>query len=368
MEKGQLFLLIKECSRKEGNWKSPLVNITGGFPGGARGEEPAWWCRRRKRPLVRGYRRSPGGRNGDRLQYSCPENSMGKGAWRAAVHAITDSDVTEHTRPHAQNRSVSCDQKQPRRECRSTQEAGTGSLGSSCLPTRGSLQTTISPPQLHVSLLWQGGQSRFPSLESCRGVSLPSHWEMGTCSPLKAFQAPVSRGASLLYKATNCPGSTQCSRTQRLSIRWPWSLAHPPSPTQPPELEDAKSTQTSDSGNLVSNPVSCLWWSASGTKLSAFLYHEIFRKTSALQAALLAFKMVTNRTQRLLLSISCLLWNSQRSTSKGDDIFFLGSVTMVVQMVKNLSAVQETWVWSLGREDPLKKVMATHSRILVWEI
>ena len=37
-------------------------------------------------------------------------------------------------------------------------------------------------------------------------------------------------------------------------------------------------------------------------------------------------------------------------------------------MVKNPLAVQETWVRSLGREDPLEKEMATHSSILVWKI
>ena len=37
-------------------------------------------------------------------------------------------------------------------------------------------------------------------------------------------------------------------------------------------------------------------------------------------------------------------------------------------VVKNLSAVQEMWVQSLGWEDTLEKEMATHSSILVWEI
>ena len=37
-------------------------------------------------------------------------------------------------------------------------------------------------------------------------------------------------------------------------------------------------------------------------------------------------------------------------------------------MVKNLSVLQETWVLSLGREDPLEEGMATHSSILVWRI
>ena len=40
----------------------------------------------------------------------------------------------------------------------------------------------------------------------------------------------------------------------------------------------------------------------------------------------------------------------------------------MTQTVKNLSAVQETWVRSLGREDPLEEGMATHSNILAWRI
>ena len=36
--------------------------------------------------------------------------------------------------------------------------------------------------------------------------------------------------------------------------------------------------------------------------------------------------------------------------------------------VKNLPAVQETWLQSLGQEDPLEKGMATHSGILAWRI
>ena len=37
-------------------------------------------------------------------------------------------------------------------------------------------------------------------------------------------------------------------------------------------------------------------------------------------------------------------------------------------MVKNLPAMQETWVLSLHQEDPLEKGMATHSSILAWKI
>ena len=38
----------------------------------------------------------------------------------------------------------------------------------------------------------------------------------------------------------------------------------------------------------------------------------------------------------------------------------------MAQMVKNLPAMQESWVQSLGREDPLEKGMAAHSSILAW--
>ena len=42
--------------------------------------------------------------------------------------------------------------------------------------------------------------------------------------------------------------------------------------------------------------------------------------------------------------------------------------SLVTQMVKNLLAMQETWVWSLRQKDPLEKGMATHSSLLSWKI
>ena len=42
--------------------------------------------------------------------------------------------------------------------------------------------------------------------------------------------------------------------------------------------------------------------------------------------------------------------------------------SLVAQMVKSLSAMQETRVWSPGKEDPLEKEMASHSSILAWKI
>ena len=42
--------------------------------------------------------------------------------------------------------------------------------------------------------------------------------------------------------------------------------------------------------------------------------------------------------------------------------------SLVAQRLKRLPAIQESWVRSLGREDPLEREMATHSSILAWRI
>ena len=42
--------------------------------------------------------------------------------------------------------------------------------------------------------------------------------------------------------------------------------------------------------------------------------------------------------------------------------------SLIAQLVKNLPAMQETWVRFLGGEDPLEKEMASHSRLLAWRI
>ena len=52
---------------------------------------------------------------------------------------------------------------------------------------------------------------------------------------------------------------------------------------------------------------------------------------------------------------------------QGHKSLYLAS-TLVAQLVKNLPAMLETWVQSLGWEDPLEKGKATHSSILAWRI
>ena len=47
--------------------------------------------------LITGSGRSPGGGDGNPLQYSCLENSMDRGAWQATVLRVTELDATEVT-------------------------------------------------------------------------------------------------------------------------------------------------------------------------------------------------------------------------------------------------------------------------------
>ena len=60
-----------------------------GFPGGSDGKESA--CNAGDVGSVPGSERSPGEGNDNALQYSCLENSMDRGAWRAVVHGVEKS-------------------------------------------------------------------------------------------------------------------------------------------------------------------------------------------------------------------------------------------------------------------------------------
>ena len=53
---------------------------------------------------------------------------------------------------------------------------------------------------------------------------------------------------------------------------------------------------------------------------------------------------------------------------QGAGVWSLVRDSLVAQTVKRLPAMQETWVRSLGREDPLEKEMTTHSTALAWKI
>ena len=57
-----------------------------------------------------------------------------------------------------------------------------------------------------------------------------------------------------------------------------------------------------------------------------------------------------------------------RASTERSLVKYWEGASLVAQMVKRLPAMRETWVWSLGWEDPLNKEMALHSSILAWRI
>ena len=63
------------------------------FPGGSDGKESA--CNAGDPGLIPGSGRTSGEGNGNPLQYSCLENPMDGGAWRATVHGVVESETTE---------------------------------------------------------------------------------------------------------------------------------------------------------------------------------------------------------------------------------------------------------------------------------
>ena len=66
-----------------------------------------------------------------------------------------------------------------------------------------------------------------------------------------------------------------------------------------------------------------------------------------------------------MVVVPCLAWKHQILTFAS--VLDYGS-SLVAQTVKNLSAVQETWVQSLSQEEILQKGLATHFSILAWRI
>ena len=61
-----------------------------------------------------------------------------------------------------------------------------------------------------------------------------------------------------------------------------------------------------------------------------------------------------------------VIFLSQKSVV--NNFTLMSPTSLVDQMVKRLPTMRETWVRSLGGEDPLEKAMATHSSTLVWKI
>ena len=68
-----------------------MVLFVWGFPCGSAGKE--YTCNVGDLGSIPGLGRSPGDGNGNPLQYSCLENPMDRGTWRATVHGVTESQT-----------------------------------------------------------------------------------------------------------------------------------------------------------------------------------------------------------------------------------------------------------------------------------
>ena len=66
--------------------------------------------------------------------------------------------------------------------------------------------------------------------------------------------------------------------------------------------------------------------------------------------------------------LATLRWEELHTPRAKDYQLQYSWASLVAQTVKNLHVMRETWVSSLGWEDPLKEGIATHSSILVWRI
>ena len=79
----------------------PLSVLKPGFPGGSVDKEATCNAGDTSRCKFPRSERSPGGGNGNLLQYSCLENAMDRGAWRATGHRVTELNMTVQLSMHA---------------------------------------------------------------------------------------------------------------------------------------------------------------------------------------------------------------------------------------------------------------------------
>ena len=93
-----------------------------------------------------------------------------------------------------------------------------------------------------------------------------------------------------------------------------------------------------------------------------FMFSPVYCSILALPFSLLATE------QSRLVSAKHMVCLLHFLSSYSGFMLYLCWASLVAQLVKNLPAVQETWVRSLGWEDPLEKGKATHSSILAWRI
>ena len=106
-------------------------------------------------------------------------------------------------------------------------------------------------------------------------------------------------------------------------------------------------------------------------EVTSFIF---FKSTSILKLLSFYFLIILKFISSTILAhvIQKASWNWSHSSSADFGVSLLKinswmcKMVLAAQPVKNLPAMQETWVWSLGREDPPEKETAAHSSILAW--
>ena len=81
-----------------------------------------------------------------------------------------------------------------------------------------------------------------------------------------------------------------------------------------------------------------------------------------------AYGFIWSRSYTLKPHIKIFRLTHRLAENYNLSVFILTVASLVSQMVKRLPATRETWVRSLGWEDPLEKEMTTHTRTLAWNI
>ena len=80
------------------------------------------------------------------------------------------------------------------------------------------------------------------------------------------------------------------------------------------------------------------------------------------------FKLVLEKAEESEIKLPTSDGSSKKQEFQKNICFCFIGASLVAQRLKHLSGMRETWVWSLGREDPLEKEMAPHSSTLAWRI
>ena len=97
---------------------------------------------------------------------------------------------------------------------------------------------------------------------------------------------------------------------------------------------------------------------------SALMIHLLI----SLQAAMVTFICPNRRICPVVAIATCWMYVCVFFSPEADQWLLLDKASLVAQIVNNLPAMQETWVWSMGWEDTLEKGMTTHSSSRSWRI